>query len=167
MVSGHRSHGRGGQEVALYQTERRVFRGEKVPVSEKIVSFIECHTDIIVKGGRDTQYGHKVFFTGGKSGLILDCMIERGNPSDAGMFPALVDRQKEIFGRPPRQMAADGGFASKDNLKIAKDKGIKDAMLAKRRGLSVLEMVKSLWVYKKLPKCRLGLKSTKIKLHFL
>lgn len=146
-------------DKVIDQTERRVFRGEKVPASEKIVSFIEYHTDIIVKGGRDTQYGHKVFFTGGKSGLILDCMIERGNPSDAGMFPALVDRQKEIFGRAPRQMAADGGFASADNLKIAKEKGIKDAMFAKRRGLSVLEMVKSLWVYKKLRNFRAGIEA--------
>jgi IS5 family transposase len=146
-------------DKVIDQTERRVFRGEKVPASEKIVSFIECHTDIIVKGGRDTQYGHKVFLTGGKSGLILDCIIERGNPSDAGMFPALVDRQKEIFGRPPRQMAADGGFASQDNLEIAKGKGIKDAMFAKRRGLSVLEMVKSLWVYKKLRNFRAGIEA--------
>ena len=38
------------------QTERRVIKGEKVPASEKIVSFFEEHTDIIVKGGRDTQY---------------------------------------------------------------------------------------------------------------
>ncbi len=32
------------------QTDRRVFRNEKVPASEKIVSFFEEHTDIIVKG---------------------------------------------------------------------------------------------------------------------
>ena len=63
------------------QTERRVVRGEKVPASEKIVSSFEDHTDIIVKGQRDTQFGHKVFLTGGASNLILDCLIERGNPA--------------------------------------------------------------------------------------
>lgn len=36
-------------------------RGEEVSASEKVVSFFEEHTDIIVKGWRDTQYGHKVF----------------------------------------------------------------------------------------------------------
>ena len=51
----------------INQTERRVLKGEKVPASEKMVSFFEEHTDIIVKGGRDTQYGHKVFLTGGAS----------------------------------------------------------------------------------------------------
>ncbi len=49
------------------QTDRRVFKGEKVPASEKLVSFFEDHTDIIVKGRRDTEYGHKVFFAGGAS----------------------------------------------------------------------------------------------------
>ncbi len=40
---------------------RRVIDGEKVPASEKIVSFFECHTDIIAKGNRETTYGHKLF----------------------------------------------------------------------------------------------------------
>jgi IS5 family transposase len=47
------------------QTERRVFKDESLPASEKIVSFFEDHTNIIVKGRRDTEYGHKVFLTGG------------------------------------------------------------------------------------------------------
>ena len=34
------------------QTERRVFAGETVPASEKVVSLFEPHTDIICKGGR-------------------------------------------------------------------------------------------------------------------
>ena len=53
------------------QTDRRVFKNEKVPASEKIVSFFEDHTDIIVKGKRDTEYGHKVFLAGGSSTMIL------------------------------------------------------------------------------------------------
>jgi IS5 family transposase len=64
----------------LDQTERRILRQEKVPAAEKLVSFFECHTDIIVKGGRETQYGHKVFLTGGRSGLILDCLVRARQP---------------------------------------------------------------------------------------
>jgi IS5 family transposase len=45
---------------AIDQAERRVIKGEKVPACDKVVSFFEDHTDIIVKGQRDTQYGHKV-----------------------------------------------------------------------------------------------------------
>ena len=143
----------------LAQTERRVLRGEQVPAGEKVVSLFECHTDVIVKGRRDTQYGHKIFLSGGRSGLILDCVITRGNPNDAVMFPDLLTRQEAIYGRPPAKTAADGGFASRDNLALAKGRGVKDVMFAKKRGLGVLEMVKSLWVYKKLRNFRAGIEA--------
>lgn len=146
-------------ERVMDQTERRVIRGEKVPASEKVTSFFECHTNIIVKGGRDTQFGHKVFFTGGESGIITDCVVTRGNPADSEMFQPMIDRQKVLYGRVPRQAASDGGFASKDNLKWAKKENIKDVMFAKRKGLSVLEMVKSNWVYKKLRNFRAGIEA--------
>ena len=35
------------------QTERRVFKEEKVPAAEKVVSIFEPHTDIIVKDRRE------------------------------------------------------------------------------------------------------------------
>lgn len=143
----------------LAQTKRRVICGEKVPAGEKVVSFFECHTDVIVKGRRDTQYGHKIFLSGGRSGLILDCVIARGNPADAAMFPDLLSRQEAIYGRPPLKTAADGGFASGDNLRRAQGQGVKDVMFAKKRGLGVLEMVKSLWVYKKLRNFRAGIEA--------
>jgi IS5 family transposase len=143
----------------LKQTEGRVLRGEKAPAGDKVVSFFECHTDVIVKGRRDTQYGHKIFLSGGRSGMILDCVIARGNPADAAMFPDLLARQEALYGRPPRQTAADGGFASRDNLRLAQGQGVKDVMFAKKRGLGVLEMVKSLWVYRKLRNFRAGLEA--------
>jgi IS5 family transposase len=141
------------------QTERRVIKGEKVPASEKIVSFFEDHTDIIVKGRRDTQFGHKVFLTGGVSNLILDCLIERGNPADSDRYQDLLERHKEQFGRVPRQVSADGGFASKKNLAMAKESNVKDAVFAKKRGLTVIEMAKSAWVYKMLRNFRAGIEA--------
>jgi IS5 family transposase len=141
------------------QARRRVIYGEKVPASEKVVSFFEDHTDIIEKGQRETVYGHKVFLTGGKSGLILDCMIVSGNPADTDLFMPMVERQKHLYGKPPLQTAADGGFASLDNLNRAKKMGVKDVSFSKRRGLSVMEMVKSLWVYKKLKNFRAGIEA--------
>lgn len=141
----------------IEQTKRRVIHGESVPAEEKVVSFFECHTDIINKGNRDTQFGHKVFLTTAKSGLVLDCLIERGNPSDAGTFKELLNRQQEILGKMPRQMAADGGFASKENLEEAQEEGVQDMVFAKKRGLKILDMAKSEWVYKKLRNFRAGI----------
>lgn len=142
------------------QTERRVIRGESVPASEKVVSFFEVHTDIIEKGGRETCYGHKVYLTGGRSGLILDCRVVGGNPRDSSLFSELIRRQEGLYGRVPRQVASDGGFASVDNLRWAKGQGIKDVMFSKRRGLSVLDMVKSHWVYRKLRNFRAGIEAS-------
>jgi IS5 family transposase len=141
------------------QTIRRVVRGEKVPASEKVVSFFEEHTDIIVKGRRDVQYGHKVFLTGGASNLILDCLIERGNPADSDRYQELLERHREQFGRAPRQVSADGGFASRKNLAFAKGHEVKDAVFAKKRGLTVIEMAKSAWVYKMLRNFRAGIEA--------
>jgi IS5 family transposase len=142
------------------QTERRVLRGEKVPASQKVVSFFEDHTDIIVKDRRQTHYGHKVCLTGGVSNLVLDLRVERGNPADSDLFQPLVERQVALYGRVPRQVSADGGFASKENLRWAKGEGVEDVCFAKRRGLRVADMVRSTWVYRQLKRFRAGIEST-------
>jgi IS5 family transposase len=146
-------------DKVIDQTDRRVFKGEQVPASEKVVSFFEDHTDIIVKKRRETEFGHKIFLTGGSSTLILDCLIVRGNPADTEQYAPMLQRQQALYGRMPRQVSVDGGFASKDNLAFAKAHEIKDAVFAKKRGLSVLDMAKSAWVYKKLRNFRAGIEA--------
>lgn len=141
------------------QTERRVFRGESVPASEKVLSIFEEHTDIIVKGGRDVQYGHKLNLSTGKSGLVLDVVIEDGNPADADRFIPMLDRQIEIYGKAPRQIAADGGYASLGNLAEAKSRGVQDVAFHKKRGLEIEKMVRSKWVYRKLRNFRAGIEA--------
>ncbi len=141
------------------QTDRRVFKNESVPASEKVVSFFEDHTDIIVKKRRETEFGHKIFLTGGVSNMILDCLILRGNPADSEQYIPILERHRELYGRMPRQVSADGGFAAKDNLAYAKKQGVKDAVFAKKRGLSVLDMAKSTWVYKMLRNFRAGIEA--------
>ena len=146
-------------ERVIDQTERRVVHGESVPASEKLVSIFEPHTDIIIKDRRDTYYGHKLTLTGGASGLILDWVIEDGNPADSTLATRMIERQEEIYGRVPRQAAFDGGYASKDNLGKVKGLGVKDVSFSKRRGLEVLDMVKSEWVYKRLRNFRAGIEA--------
>ena len=144
-------------ERVLDQTRRRVFDGEAVPASEKLVSIFEEHTDIIVKAPRDTQFGHKVTLTGGPSSMILDCVIAKGNPADSSEAEAMIDRQVEIYGRPPRQASFDGGYTSHANLRNIKGKGVKDVVFHKKRGLEISEMAKSAWVFKQLKNFRAGI----------
>src|SRR5204863_18585 len=102
-------------ERILTQSQRRVLDGQAVKASEKLVSLFEPHADIIVKGARDVQYGHKLNLVTGRSGLILDLVVETGNPADAERFLPMLERQIAQCGVPPRQAAADGGYASQDN----------------------------------------------------
>ena len=139
------------------QTERRVLSGEKLRPEEKLVSIFEPHTDIIVKDRRETYYGHKLAITGGASGLLTDLVIEDGNPADSTIAQRMISRQKDIYGRVPRQAAFDGGFASKSNLASIKELGVKDVMFSKKRGLKVSDMTKSTWVYKRLRDFRAGI----------
>ncbi len=146
-------------ENVIEQTDRRIFQGEKVPAEEKIFSIFEEHTDIIVKGSRDIQYGHKLNLSTGRSGLILDVVIEAGNPADSEQFLPMLERHIDNFGVAPRQMAADGGYASRDNLQEAKALQVKDVVFHKKRGLKVEEMAKSPWVYRKLRNFRAGIEA--------
>lgn len=143
----------------IHQTVRRVIDGETVPASEKVVSIFEPHTDIIVKDRRETYYGHKVCLSGGASNLITDCLIVEGNPSDSSLSTLMLDRQKDIYGRYPLKVAFDGGFASKENLETAKGKNIKDVCFAKKRGLTIEDMCRSEYVYKRLRRFRAGIES--------
>ena len=141
----------------LDQTCRRVFNDETVPASEKVVSIFEEHTDIIVKAPRKTQYGHKVTLTGGSSSMILDCVVAKGNPADSSDAVTMIDRQIEIYGRPPRQVAFDGGYTSQANLRDIKAKGVNDVVFHKKRGLEISDMAKSAWVFKRLKNFRAGI----------
>jgi transposase, IS5 family len=127
--------------------------------NEKIVSLFEPHADIIVKGGRDVQYGHKLNLTTSRSGLILDLVIEAGNPADSERFLPMLKRHIAFYGEAPRQTAADGGFATRDNLSEAKALGVRDVAFHKKAGLRIMDMVKSNWVYRKLRNFRAGIES--------
>lgn len=109
--------------------------GEVVPAAEEVLSLFEPHTDIIVKGSRDVQYGHKLNLVSGRSGLILDVVIERGNPADVQRYLPMLERHCESYGMMPRQAVADGSYAS------------------------VEEMVKSKWVYRRLRNFRAGIEA--------
>jgi IS5 family transposase len=146
-------------EKVIDQATRRVINGESVPASEKIVSIFEPHTDIIIKDRRDVFYGHKICLSGGASNLITDCIILDGNPADTDLTGQMLDRHKEIYGHYPLKTALDGGFASKDNLGAAKEKGVKDVCFAKKRGLKEEDMCRSTWVYKRLRRFRAGIES--------
>jgi IS5 family transposase len=141
----------------INQAKRRVIYREQVPAREKVLSIFEPHTDIIVKDKKEPIFGHKICLAGGKSGMILDMIIVRGNPVDTELFPAALDRQIKLFSRAPRQVCTDGGFASQYNARYAKKKKVKDVCFSKGVGHLLKKLVKSDWVKKQLLRFRAGI----------
>ncbi len=84
----------------------------------------------------------------GQSGLILDLVIEAGNPADSERLLPMLERHIALYSRPPRQAAADGSYASRDNLRQAKARGVRDMAFHKKGGLRIEDMVRSRWVYR-------------------
>lgn len=112
-------------------TKRKEILSESVPNAEKIFSIYEPHTDIIVKGGREVQFGHKINIAGGQSNLILDCEVLDGNPSDSKLYMPTLDRVIENYETIPRDVSTDGGYASLDNKQGAEGKGISNIVFNK------------------------------------
>lgn len=146
-------------ERVMNQTERRVLCGESVPATEKIVSIFEPHTDIIIKDRRDTFYGHKICLTSGASGLVLDVVVEDGNPADSTLACRTVERAASVLGKLPKQASFDGGFSSKANVQNIKAMGVEDVVFSKHVGLDRADMAKSAWVFRKLRNFRAGIEA--------
>ena len=112
-------------------TYRKEIEGEKVPNEDKIFSIYEQHTDIIVKGQREALFGHKINLAAGKSNLVLDCQVLRGNPSDKTLFKPTINNVIQNYDIIPRDSTTDGGYASLANLESAQEAGIENIVFAK------------------------------------
>jgi IS5 family transposase len=145
-------------EKVYSQTERFQILGEKVPSSEKVFSIYEPHTDIIVKGSRDIKYGHKADFTSGKSNLILDCDVLKGNISDSKLFKPAIQRIEKNYGKLPGLTSNDGGYASKANSEYAVERGIKNVVFNKIVG-SLKNIASSLNMETRLKKWSSGMEA--------
>jgi IS5 family transposase len=141
------------------QTERRVLRNEQVPALEKIVSIFEPHTDIIRKDRRDTYYGHKVTLSTGRSGLVLDVVVEAGNPADSTLAIRSAQRHTALFGTPPDRAAFDGGFASKNNLHEIKNAGTRELCFSKPAGVPIEQMTTTARIRRTLKRFRAGIEA--------
>lgn len=142
-------------ERVIDQTERRVLRGEQVPVAEKVFSIFEPHTDLITKGNKN-EFGHKVTLTMSRH-FVLDAVIERGNPADVTLATRQLERQVELFGQAPTSAALDGGYASRENLEAAKALGVERCAFSKSKGLTKEEQAGSRRTHGRLKRFRAGI----------
>lgn len=122
------------------QTQRRVFHQETVPAAERIVSLFESHTDIIVKGKRDVEYGHKINLATQGDGIVTYLNIEDGNLGDKILYMPVLEAQHNNYQQVPDSVVADSGYASQSNVELARDLGVKRAVFNKRVRLGHQQM---------------------------
>jgi len=113
---------------------RREILDEPVPVEDKLFSLFEDHTDCIVKKAGEALFGHKVHLASGKSNLIFDCIVQRGNPADSALFTPTLDHLAQCFDITPRDVATDGSYASGHNLREAQARGVCNIVFSRTRG---------------------------------
>jgi IS5 family transposase len=146
--------------VAMDQCERRVLNGEQVPSSDKIVSIFEEHTDIIKRGKSHskTEFGHKVLFATGTSGLITQYESFRGNPDDGQMLAAVLARHQHQYGQGPKALSADRRFFSAANESKARQCGVERVSINKPgyRSKARRQLEKERW-FKDLQRFRAGI----------
>ena len=145
-------------EQVYDMTYKKEIKKLSVPNDEKLFSIYEQHTDIIVKGAREVQFGHKVNLASGKSNLILDCEVLKGNPSDKLLYRPTIDRVVGNYGIIPRDSVTDGGYASRENMDYSIEKGIVNIVFNKIVG-SLHNIVNSLNIETRLKKWRSGMEA--------
>lgn len=145
-------------EQVYEMTERKEINGESVPNDDKLFSIYELHTNIIVKGSRKVEFGHKINLSTGRSNLILTCETLEGNPSDSTLYQQTLDKAIADYGIVPRDSATDGGYASKDNMEYARDKGVINIVFNKIVG-SLKNITSSLNMETRLKKWRSGIEA--------
>lgn len=120
-------------EQFIDQTRRRVFAGEAVPASEKVVSLFEPHTAIIRKGkpGRPVEFGRVVWLDEVEGGLISRYRVLEGNPSEEAQLVPSLEHHVRHFQRPPHLLAGDRGVFSPSNERSATERGVKQVAIPK------------------------------------
>lgn len=150
-------HYRALTEKIIDQAERRVIKKEMVPSTEKIVSLFESHTDIIIKGNRDIDFGHKINLATDTRGLVTGFTIEMGNPSDTERYLPMLEGHERLYGELPNTVVADGGYASQANVKAGKALGVKRVVFHKKKGITLKAMGVQQKTYDKLKGFRAGI----------
>jgi len=140
-------------EKIVEQTEK-VLAGEKI--KDRIVSIFEPEARPIVKGkaGKICEFGHLVQVQEDEK-FITDWNVN--NESDAKFFPKAIDKHKQLYGKPPKEVATDRGYYSQENVEYAKLAGVKHISLPKKGKLKPEEKeFQSTRKFKQLQRWRAG-----------
>jgi len=110
----------------------------KVKLPQRLISLFDPEARPIKRGKihAPTEFGYKVLLQETEEKVISGYQVHDGNPSDDTLLVAAIGNHLKTFGRPPRAVATDRGFASNDNENALNEMGVKRCSLP-RKGRSV------------------------------
>jgi IS5 family transposase len=113
-------------QQVLRQTRERVVRGN-TKAADKIFSLFEPHTELIRKGKahKQNEFGQLILLQEAENQIITGYQVCEQRPADSTLFLPALAKHVEIFGRAPRQVAADAGFFSAANESKAEAMGVR------------------------------------------
>ena len=126
-------------ERILSQTDQKL-QGKK-SITERVVSFHDACARAICKGklNRPVEFGRTLQLAQDSSGVIVHYEIHGGSPTDKTRLLSLVRQTKKRLGIKPKELAADRGYYSADNLRKLKKTGIQRVGIPKVGRLTAKE----------------------------
>jgi IS5 family transposase len=111
-------------ERVLSQTDEKLQGKKSIP--ERIVSFHDACARAICKGklNRPVEFGRTLQLVQDSSGVIVHYEVHGGNPNDKTQLLSLVRQTKKRLGVKPKELAADRGYYSAENVRKLKKTGI-------------------------------------------
>jgi transposase, IS5 family len=147
-------------QTILNQTEEKL-QGKK-SIAERIVSFHDSEARPIRKGklNKAVEFGRTLQLVQDSSGVILHYEVQKGNPSDRTELLSVLRKTKTSLGIKPKELAADRGYYSAENvLKLGKA-GIEKVGIPKVGRLSKTEKMhqRKTW-FRQLQRFRCGIEA--------
>ncbi len=107
-------------ERVLSQTEQKLQGKKSIP--QRIVSFHDAGARAICKGklNRPVEFGRTLQLVQDSSGVIVHYEVHGGNPNDKTQLLSLVRQTKKRLGVKPKELAADRGYYSAENVRKLK-----------------------------------------------
>jgi IS5 family transposase len=130
-------------ERVIAQTQARVFEAQR-HYPEKLLSLFEPHSVVIRKGKahKPNEFGRLVRIDEVENGIVSGYEVAAGNRADQQQWAPALEHHLALFGRAPRLAAADRGYWSAQNERLAAELGVEQIVLPGRGPLSAERAVR-------------------------
>jgi transposase, IS5 family len=102
--------------------------------STRRVSLHDAHARPIAKGrlGKPVEFGYKAQVVDNDDGIVLDHIVEPGNPPDAPQLAPAIERVSKRTGRKPRIVTADRGYGEQSVDNALHQMGVRSVVIPRK-----------------------------------